>query len=105
MSDTVCPDCNRIMYTEPCLFCKGKCGAETHSGKGCRWTQEDCPVASHSVYRTYTLHELLEWEPKRTRLPDQEPPKKRRGTRGIGRAVKSHPDAPAFNYRKGAYSG
>ena len=59
----LCPVCDRLNYSpaEPCPFCAGMCGGRTKKGTGCRWQPRDeCPVAKHSVYRTYTETALRE---------------------------------------------
>jgi hypothetical protein len=56
----VCLACDRVMYSSPCLFCLGLCGAKTKSGNGCHWSAGECPVPGHSAYREYTVTALRE---------------------------------------------
>jgi hypothetical protein len=55
-----CPACDRVMYSNPCLFCRGLCGAPTKAGRACRWPANECPVPGHSAFRGYTVTALRE---------------------------------------------
>lgn len=58
---TLCEVCDRTMYSAPCAFCAGKCGARTKSGSACQRLREECPVVQHSVFREYSRTEFRMW--------------------------------------------